>query len=68
MEVQKPTTARQNPHWNKRRSFQEFDDEILGKFTMPVNYIKMSESPPRVKWVKCGIGQDNAYVHEKYLK
>ncbi|MCX5996897.1 MAG: CoA transferase [Chloroflexi bacterium] len=68
MEVQKPATTRQNPHWNKRRSFQEFDDEMLGKFTMPVNFIKMSESPPRVKWVKCGIGQDNAYIREKYLK
>ncbi len=68
MSVQKPATARQNPHWNKRKSFQEFDDEALGKFTMPVNFIKMSESPPRVKWVKCGIGQDNAYVREKYLK
>ena len=68
MKVQKPATTMQNPHWAKRQSFQEFDDEMLGKFKMPVNFVKMSESPPRIKWVKCKIGQDNDYVREKYLK
>ena len=68
MKVQKPATTRQNPHWLKRQDFKEFDDATLGKFTMPVNFIKMSESPPRVKWVKCGIGQDNDYIRDKYLK
>ncbi len=68
MKVQQPATTMQNPHWAKRHSFQDFDDPALGKFLMPVNFIKMSESPPRVKWVKCAIGQDNAYVREKYLK
>lgn len=68
MKVQKPATTRQNPHWMIRQDFHEFEDETLGKFTLPVNFIKMSESPPRVKWVKCGIGQDNSYVREKYLQ
>ncbi|MCX6004432.1 MAG: CoA transferase, partial [Chloroflexi bacterium] len=68
MKVQKPATTMQNPHWAKRNSFLEFDDPQLGKFTLPANFIKMSDSPPRVKWIKCGIGQDNTYVREKYLK
>ena len=68
MKVQKPATTMQNPHWAKRKSFQEFDDFALGKFTLPANWIKMSDSPPRIKWVKCGIGQDNDYVKEKFLK
>ncbi len=68
MEVQKPATTMQNPHWAKRKSFKEFEDPILGKFTLPANWIKMSDSPPRVKWVKCGLGQDNDYVKSKFLK
>jgi crotonobetainyl-CoA:carnitine CoA-transferase CaiB-like acyl-CoA transferase len=68
MEVQKPATTRQNPHWLKRQDFKEFEDATLGKFNMPVNFIKMSESPPRLKWVKCNIGQDNNYIRDKYLK
>jgi len=68
MKVQKPSTTVQNPHWEKRNSFQVFDEPDIGKVKLPVNFIKMSESPPRVKWVKCSIGQDNSYVREKYLK
>jgi CoA:oxalate CoA-transferase len=68
MEMQKPATAMQNPHWARRKTFSEFDDGELGKFTLPANWVKMSDSPPRVKWVKCGIGQDNDYVKGKYLK
>jgi len=68
MKVQKPATTMQNPHWAKRKSFTEFDDPQLGKFVLPANFIKMSDSPPRVKWVSCGIGQDNTYIRDKYLK
>jgi crotonobetainyl-CoA:carnitine CoA-transferase CaiB-like acyl-CoA transferase len=68
MEVQKPSSTMLNPHWAKRNSFMHVDDPKLGKFIIPANFIKMSESPPRVKWVRCEIGQDNNYVREKYLK
>jgi hypothetical protein len=31
------------------------------------NFVKMSESPPRVKWVSSEIGKDNEYISKKYL-
>jgi len=68
MKVEKPGATIKNPHWAKRNSFQDFDEPGIGKVKMPVNFIKMSESPPRVKWLKCSIGQDNDYVRQKYLK
>jgi crotonobetainyl-CoA:carnitine CoA-transferase CaiB-like acyl-CoA transferase len=67
MKVPTPSEAMQNPHWKIRKSFQEFDDKKLGKFIIPANFIKMSESPPRVKWISCGIGQDDDYIRKKYL-
>jgi len=67
MKVPTPSEAMQNPHWKVRKSFQEINDKKLGKFVIPANFIKMSESPPRVKWISCGIGQDNDYIHKKYL-
>ena len=67
MKVPTPSEAMQNPHWKIRNSFQEIDDKKLGKFIIPANFIKMSESPPRVKWISCGIGQDNKYIRNKYL-
>ena len=67
MKVQKPSETMKNPHWAIRNAFQEIDDKSLGKFTIPANFVKMSESPPRVKWISCDIGQDNDYVRQKYL-
>jgi CoA:oxalate CoA-transferase len=68
MKVENPGAAMKNPHWAKRNAFQDFDEPGIGKVKVPVNFIKMSESPPRVKWLKCNIGQDNDYVRQKYLK
>jgi CoA:oxalate CoA-transferase len=68
MKVENPGATMKNPHWAKRNSFQDFDEPGIGKVKMPVNFIKMSESPPRVKWLKCTIGQDNDYVRQKYMK
>ena len=68
MKVQNPSTTMQNPHWAVRNSFKEFDEPGIGKVKLPVNFIKMSESPPRVKWVRCAIGQDNDYIRKKYLQ
>jgi crotonobetainyl-CoA:carnitine CoA-transferase CaiB-like acyl-CoA transferase len=67
MKVPKPSEAMKNPHWTIRKTFQGFDDKSLGKFVIPANFIKMSESPPRVKWISCDIGQDNDYIRKKYL-
>jgi len=65
--VQKPSETMKNKHWNIRKAFMEIDDKTLGKFTIPANFVKMSESPPRVKWISYDIGKDNDYIREKYL-
>jgi CoA:oxalate CoA-transferase len=67
MKVPTPSEAMQNPHWKIRKSFLEIDDKKLGKFIVPSNFVKMSESPPRVNWMSCSIGQDNDYIRNKYL-
>jgi len=68
MKVQTPETAMENKQWAVRKTFQEVDDEMLGKYIISSNFTKMSASPPRVKWVSCQLGKDNEYVREKYLK
>ncbi|MBN1381550.1 MAG: CoA transferase [Deltaproteobacteria bacterium] len=68
MKLMTPETALENPQWHVRKSFQDVEDKNLGKYKISANFTKMSESPPRIKWVSCDIGQDNDYVREKYLK
>jgi len=68
MRLMTPETAMENKQWHIRKTFQEFHDDALGKFTISANFVKMSESPPRVKWVSCEIGKDNEYVRDKYIK
>ena len=68
MKVQTPETAMENKQWAIRKTFQEVEDEALGKYVISSNFTKMSESPPRVKWVSSTLGKDNEYIREKYLK
>lgn len=68
MKLMTPEKAMENKQWQVRNTFQEVQDEKLGKYVLSSNFVKMSESPPRVKWVSSEIGQDNDYIREKYLK
>jgi len=69
MKVMTPEKAMENKQWQVRKTFQEVEDpDLKTKYVISSNFVKMSESPPRVKWVSCRLGQDNAYVREKYLK
>lgn len=65
-EVKTPPEVLKEKHWQIRKSFQEIDHPVCGKFMIPASVPKMSESPPRVKWIKCGIGEDNEYIYNKY--
>jgi crotonobetainyl-CoA:carnitine CoA-transferase CaiB-like acyl-CoA transferase len=67
MKLMTPEEAMENKQWHIRKAFQEVEDEKLGKYTISANFVKMSESPPRVKWVSSEIGKDNEYIHKKYL-
>jgi crotonobetainyl-CoA:carnitine CoA-transferase CaiB-like acyl-CoA transferase len=66
IELKTPPEVMKEKHWQIRKSFQEMDHPVCGKFTIPASVPKMSESPPRVKWIRCGIGEDNEYIYGKY--
>ena len=67
MKLMTPEEAVATKQWHIRKAFQEVEDEKLGKYTISANFVKMSESPPRVKWVASEIGKDNDYIRKKYL-
>lgn len=67
MKMMTPPMALENPQFGVRKVFQEMPVAGIGPLLLNANYIKMSASPPRVKWVSCGIGQDNEYIRKKYL-
>ena len=68
MKVNTPLMALDIKQFAIRRIFQEVQDNTLGKFLINTNFVKMSESPPRVKWVSCDIGKDNEAIRKKYLQ
>jgi CoA:oxalate CoA-transferase len=68
MKVNTPPMTLESKQFTIRRIFQEVEDGTLGKFVINTSFVKMSESPPRVKWVSCDIGKDNDYIRKRYLQ
>ena len=68
MKVNTPPMTMESKQFGLRKVFQEVEEETAGKFVINTNFVKMSESPPRIKWVSCEIGKDNDYVRKKYLE
>jgi len=68
MKVNTPPMALVSKQFNIRKIFQEVEDGTLGKFVINTGFVKMSESPPRVKWVSCDIGKDNDDIRKRYLQ
>jgi len=64
--TKEPNEVMREKHWNIRNDFLEVDDPEGGKFIIPAAIPKMSETPPRIKSIKCGIGQDNERIYRKY--
>jgi len=61
-----PAEVLKERHWEVRGSFAEAEDPEGRKVRIPGPVPKMSESLPRVKWVRCRLGEDNDQVFEKY--
>ena len=68
MKMNTPPMAMASKQFEVRRVFQEIEGDGAGKLTISTSFIKMSESPPRVKWVSFEIGKDDEYVRKKYLQ
>jgi crotonobetainyl-CoA:carnitine CoA-transferase CaiB-like acyl-CoA transferase len=64
--TREPREVLEEKHWKIRNTFVEIDDPIYGKFIIPTSVPKMSETPPRIKWIKCGVGEDNEQIYKKY--
>ncbi|MCR8472254.1 MAG: CoA transferase [Candidatus Korarchaeota archaeon] len=60
-----PKEVLKENHWYLRKTFVEVNDSKYGKFVVPICG-KLSETPPRIKWVSATIGKDNEYVYRKY--
>ncbi len=68
MKVNTPPMTLESKQFAIRKIFQEVEDGTLGKFVINTGFVKMSESPPRVKWVSCDIGKDNDSIRKRYLQ
>jgi CoA:oxalate CoA-transferase len=66
VETLTPTEVLQEKHWKVRNSIVEVEHPQLGKFMVPNSIPKMSESPPRIKWIRYGLGEDNDLIYKKY--
>ncbi len=59
------TVAEEN--WWIRGVLEKVDDPVYGPLVIQNPPVKMTETPPRVKWVCRPPGADNAYVYLRYL-
>jgi len=61
-----PSEVLKEKHWKIRNALLEIEHPIHGKFIIPNFPAKMSETPPRIKWIKYGLGEDNEQIRKKY--
>lgn len=52
-------------HWQARRTFSEVEHPVFGVLTLPTAG-KMSETPPRIKWISGQLGEDNDFITKKF--
>ncbi len=74
-EVLRPKETLRFDHWFKRKALVKLKDRDYGELMIQGLCAKMSETPPRLKWVCRPPGADNALVyslllgyHEEYLE
>lgn len=65
--VTKPQETLKEQNWWDRGSFRTIKDPTYGDLTLQGPLWKMSETPPRLKWICRPVGADNEYIYLKYL-
>jgi len=65
--VQRPAEVIAEGNWWERGIFHEVEDPVYGWLVLQMPVWKMSETPPRLKWVCRPVGADNEHVYLKYL-
>ncbi len=66
-EVLKPIETMKFNHWYERMALVRFRDRDYGEVLVQGVAAKMSETPPRLKWVCRPVGADNSYIYSKLL-
>ncbi len=65
--VSQPAEVLEEPNWWDRGVFQKIQDPTYGELTVQGPAWKMSETPPRLKWICRPVGADNEFIYLKYL-
>lgn len=65
--VNQPEDTLADENWWVRGALEKVTDPIYGELVIQAPALKMTESPPRLKWACRPPGADNAYVYLKYL-
>ncbi|MGO9580578.1 MAG: CaiB/BaiF CoA transferase family protein [Desulfobaccales bacterium] len=65
--VSQPAEVLQEQNWWDRGVFQKVQDPTYGELTVQGPAWKMSETPPRLKWICRPVGADNEFIYLKYL-
>jgi CoA:oxalate CoA-transferase len=62
-EILKPDETVKLPHWYERKALVKVKENPWGELLIQGTPVKMSETPPRIKWVCRQVGADNEFVY-----
>ena len=65
--ISSPMDTMKAENWWIRQALETIDDPHYGEVVIANHAHKMTETPPRVKWVCRPVGADNYYVYAKFL-
>ena len=65
--VTRPPDTLKEQNWWDRGAFRTLVDPVYGELTLQGPLWKMSETPPRLKWLCRPPGADNEFIYLKYL-
>jgi crotonobetainyl-CoA:carnitine CoA-transferase CaiB-like acyl-CoA transferase len=65
--VNTPLETFQEENWWVRGALQRVEDPIYGEMVIQGPLWKMSEAPPRIKWLCRPVGRDNERIYLQYL-
>ncbi|MGO9017776.1 MAG: CaiB/BaiF CoA transferase family protein [Syntrophobacteraceae bacterium] len=66
-EVLTPIEAMELDYWYERKSLIKVKEEPWGELLLQGPAVKMSETPPRIKWVCREVGADNEFVYLDFM-
>lgn len=65
--VESPTEVLSRKNWWERGCFHKFSDPVYGDLTLQMPVWRMTETPPRIRWVCRPTGYHTGYIYQKYL-